>query len=149
MHSSFAQAFVAQWIARRSTYLHVLLLLMQTTRFAGSKITFCYLLYYLISVADLCRSKTPLFIYVYIKIHYFDLMKVREGPQGKNLSLCTYLRYICYKKLKFLSSYTWGISKELFNVYLCIKIKVLDYFRSKKCQNWVIINFPSLDHGAV
>ena len=79
----------------------------------GSKITFYLLLNYLITVADLCRSKTPLFIYDYIKIHYFNLIQVREGPQGKNLSLCTYYFMYVERKLKFIPSKGQLISKCL------------------------------------
>ena len=85
--------------------------------FVGSKITFYILLYYLIIVADLCRSKTSFFIHVYITIHDFNLMYVREGLQGKKLNLCTYYAMHDARKLKFLSHYSLEINKAWFRIY--------------------------------
>ena len=97
----------------------------------GSKITFYLLLNYLITVAELCRSKTPL-IYDYIKIHYFNLIQVREGPQGKNLSLCTYYFMYVARKLKFIPSSSLEINNAYFHNTLYIQINVSGNFSNKK-----------------
>ena len=115
----------------------------------GSKIPFYILLTYVITVADLCRSKTPLFIYDYIKIHYFNLIQVREGPQGKDLSLCTYYGMYVARKLKFIPSNSLEINNAYFHNTLYIKINVLGNFRDKKCQKCKTIKYPSLNHGAL
>ena len=75
--------------------------------------TFYLLINYVIIVADLCRSRTPLFISNYIKIHYFDLIQVREGQQGKDLRLCTYQVMNVARKLKFISSNRLEINRAL------------------------------------
>ena len=51
-------------------------------------------------------------------------MKVREGPQGENLSLCTYYAMYDASKLKFIPSYSLEIDKELFHSYFLIKIDI-------------------------
>ena len=75
-------------------------------------------------------------------------MNVREGPKGKKNSLCTYVRYICYKKLKFLSSYSLENDKELFHTHFLIKIYILEDFGTKEWPNFEIVKYLSLDHGA-
>ena len=76
-------------------------------------------------------------------------MKVREGPQGENLSLCTYYAMYDASKLKFIPSYSLEIDKELFHTYFLITIDILEDFCSKKGQNFKVIKCPSLNHGAV
>ena len=90
---------------------------MHPTTFVGSKITFSILLIHLFIVADLCQSKTSFFIHVYVKIHDYNLIYVREGPQGKKLTLCTYYTMYAARKLKFLSRYSLEISKAWFLIY--------------------------------
>ena len=53
------------------------------------------------------------------------------------------------RKLKFLSSYSLETNKALFRIFLGSGIGVLDNFSKKKWQNFEIIKYPSLDHGAV
>ena len=122
---------------------------MHQTRCAGSRIAFSILLNCLINDADLCRSKSSLFIHKYDKKHCFNLIQVREGSQGNELSLCTYVRYICYEKLKFISSYSLENDKEWFHTYFSIKIYILEDFCIKEWLNFEIIKYPSSDHGAM